>query len=518
MNDKPILGNRAIYIWLVVIGVAALASRSIYILMDAETLVTFLPDDPFYYFQLASNFISGKGSSIDGIHVTNGYHPLWMLVISPFFLLKSVNPILPVKLVLALSSLLSIAIAFTVYKIVETMTENKLLGLLGFIIYLFTRSIMFSDMQAEPSVLSNLLIAGCILIAARTAVSASFDYKYAITFGIVSGLAMLARTDNALFIALFFMLILFWTNGKKRYPLLAISAGIMFLVVLPWLIWNYANFGTIVQTSAYAIPFINRNRIIGDTTDPWTIWRIVYNSVSLAKHVEILFVYFPLKYLLVFVVGSLFGAYIEPAKKRGRGATLILLSTAVVFILYFLHTGVTFYLRDWHCAVFAVVTTLIIIYAVYLYARKPSILRNAVIVIVVLYITLFAVRLPLLLTRPPYGWQVEMYRGAQYINEHPDDKFAVYDGGIVSYFSDGAAFPIDGNINPDAHKAVVERRVYDYMKENGVDYLIGYGDWNSSQYGPYWPDPFDDIFEEVPNDLDVPGVTYQGDYSVYRLK
>jgi hypothetical protein len=111
-----------------------------------------------------------------------------------------------------------------------------------------------------------------------------------------------------------------------------------------------------------------------------------------------------------------------------------------------------------------------------------------------------------------------MYRGAQYINERPDEKFAVYDGGIVNYFSDGAALPIDGNINPDAHLAVVERRMYDYMVESGVDYLIGYGHWNSIQYGPYWPDPFDEIFEEVPNDLDVPDVGFLGKYSVYRLK
>ncbi len=518
MNDTPPPKDRTIYAWLIVIGAIALSLRLIYLLMDAETLVTFLPDDPFYYFQLASNFISGKGSSVDGVHLTNGYHPLWMLVISPFFLLKSIDPIIPVKIVLAFSALLSLAVAFTVFKILETLTENRLIALLGFIVYLFARGIMFSDMLAEPSVLSNLLIALCLLVVARVALSGQFTYKEAIYFGVISGLAMLARTDNALFVMLLFLLVLFWSDTKKRYLLLAISGGAAFLVVLPWLIWSYASFGTIVQTSAYAIPYINKNKIFGDVSDPIKIWRIVYNNVSLSKHIEMLFIYSPLKYLLVFIIGSLFGAYIEPKEKRTRGATLILLSTFVVFVLYFLHTGVTFYLRDWHCAVFAVVTALILAYAVYLYARKPSILRNAIIVIAVLYFAVFAIRFPLLLLRAPYGWQKEMYRGAQYINEHPDEKFAVYDGGIVCYFSDGAAFPIDGNINPDAHRAVVERRVYDYMVENEVDYLIGYGRWNAAQYGPYWPYPFDEIFEEVPNDLDIPGVAYQGEYSVYRLK
>ena len=56
------------------------------------------------------------------------------------------------------------------------------------------------------------------------------------------------------------------------------------------------------------------------------------------------------------------------------------------------------------------------------------------------------------------------------------------------------------------------------MKENGVEYLIGYGNWNDTIYGEYWPEPFDEIFEEIPNDLDDPNVSFAGKYSVYRLK
>jgi hypothetical protein len=37
-------------------------------------------DDAFYYFQIARNIATGHGSSFDGTHLTNGYHPLWMLV------------------------------------------------------------------------------------------------------------------------------------------------------------------------------------------------------------------------------------------------------------------------------------------------------------------------------------------------------------------------------------------------------------------------------------------------------
>lgn len=43
----------------------------------------FLPDDAFYYFQIAQNMAAGLGSTFDGINQTNGYHPLWLLILVP---------------------------------------------------------------------------------------------------------------------------------------------------------------------------------------------------------------------------------------------------------------------------------------------------------------------------------------------------------------------------------------------------------------------------------------------------
>ena len=43
-------------------------------------------DDAFYYFQIAYHLAEGKFSTFDGgITRTNGYHPLWLLLITPFY-------------------------------------------------------------------------------------------------------------------------------------------------------------------------------------------------------------------------------------------------------------------------------------------------------------------------------------------------------------------------------------------------------------------------------------------------
>jgi hypothetical protein len=41
-------------------------------------------DDAYYYFDVASHLVHGRGLSTDGIHTTNGFHPLWMVMLLPF--------------------------------------------------------------------------------------------------------------------------------------------------------------------------------------------------------------------------------------------------------------------------------------------------------------------------------------------------------------------------------------------------------------------------------------------------
>src|SRR5579883_1358590 len=45
-------------------------------------VAAFFEDDFFYYLQIARNFAEHGRSTFDGVTPTNGYHPLWMIVLS----------------------------------------------------------------------------------------------------------------------------------------------------------------------------------------------------------------------------------------------------------------------------------------------------------------------------------------------------------------------------------------------------------------------------------------------------
>ena len=67
----------------VAIRVASLAVGAVWLpifLLWDPLLHVVTVDDAFYYFTIGRNIADGAGSTFDGLHPTNGYHPLWMVV------------------------------------------------------------------------------------------------------------------------------------------------------------------------------------------------------------------------------------------------------------------------------------------------------------------------------------------------------------------------------------------------------------------------------------------------------
>lgn len=56
-----------------------------------RTPVSSTQDDGYYYFQIARNLARGAGSTFDGINPTNGYQPLWLILLVPLFWVTRTN-------------------------------------------------------------------------------------------------------------------------------------------------------------------------------------------------------------------------------------------------------------------------------------------------------------------------------------------------------------------------------------------------------------------------------------------
>ena len=80
----------------------------------------FIRDDAYYYFKVAQNISEGHGSTFDGIHPTNGYHPLWMLICIPIFALARYDLILPLRVLVLVTGVLQIGTALLLYRLLRS--------------------------------------------------------------------------------------------------------------------------------------------------------------------------------------------------------------------------------------------------------------------------------------------------------------------------------------------------------------------------------------------------------------
>jgi hypothetical protein len=73
--------NSPLWKWIVLLMLAVGAAIALFArFRAADAFMVFFDDDYFYYLRVARNIAAGHGSTFDGTHLTNGYHPLWMLV------------------------------------------------------------------------------------------------------------------------------------------------------------------------------------------------------------------------------------------------------------------------------------------------------------------------------------------------------------------------------------------------------------------------------------------------------
>jgi hypothetical protein len=120
----------------------------------------FIRDDAYYYFKVAQNITQGLGSTFDGINITNGYHPLWLLICIPIFYLARFDLILPLRVLLMVIAVFNAATAVLIYRIVSRSLSNAVAMLAagywafnGYIHYAFYRPGLETPLAAFAVVL-----------------------------------------------------------------------------------------------------------------------------------------------------------------------------------------------------------------------------------------------------------------------------------------------------------------------------------------------------------------------------
>jgi hypothetical protein len=243
-------------------------------------LNNFIPDDSFYYHKTALNIAMGHGSTFDGIHRSNGYHPLWLLFEVPIFLLFGGGGEGPFRAILALQALLYGGAASALYSLFNRGTNSVAAAAAAVAWISFTVLSMVNGLETVLYCVLLFVLAGVWLdfcAAERPA------HRQCVLLGLFMGLTFLARTDAAFLAAILSVAVL--ARLRRLARMAAASRIVAYLIPAAtlaggYLLLNVFYFGGLMQVSGAAKGFYSQ-QILADQLHQGSSWASVTLKTAL---------------------------------------------------------------------------------------------------------------------------------------------------------------------------------------------------------------------------------------------
>ncbi|HER43846.1 MAG TPA: hypothetical protein ENO08_05250, partial [Candidatus Eisenbacteria bacterium] len=239
-------GNRSCETVFYAMIALACASLALFLLAaPMERVLTIVPDDASYYFEIADNAASGEGFTFDRLGETNGYQPLWLYLLVPFYRIVPAGPGTMVRVITIFQVLLSGAAGLFLHGLLRR-ASSACAALAG--------GSLFAAFVIAPAVngMESALLVLLLVVLAGRAVRSGFPDRCgageAFRLGLLLGLAVLARLDTAFLCVSTGLLLLAGAAaggaGRRRIALLAATALGASLIILPYLSYNAIRFGS----------------------------------------------------------------------------------------------------------------------------------------------------------------------------------------------------------------------------------------------------------------------------------
>jgi hypothetical protein len=175
-------------------------------------VLPFIPDDAFYYLEIARRIGSGEGSTFDGITRTNGYHPLWLLMLIPLSHWMNVSRELGVRAAMAIGIFLMAAAFLLLLRLAKKLCRST-----ASLAILIPASILFfSSNYGMESPLTNFLFVALFWWESKFPLHVH-GVRTGLATGLVSGLLVLSRLDTAVYVAVMdIILLLHWMRYRTQ--------------------------------------------------------------------------------------------------------------------------------------------------------------------------------------------------------------------------------------------------------------------------------------------------------------
>jgi hypothetical protein len=436
-----------------------------------ELFSTTLFDDTFYYLGIAHHIALGNPPSIDGLTATNGFHPLWMLLLLPGFLLSAPDDLLtPLRVALGLGALFDMVSSLLIWRITGRMGLRqgpRLIGTAMFLLNPFQAANATNGMETSMA-LCLLLALTAHEMGTRSAARLS-DIGEIGGFGLLAGLVILARTDYLIVVACLYASRLIWAYRVRPTLLVRWLAGPSLCIgglLAPWLVYSWLTTGQLMQSSAFALTTVYALTPEAMGMTPSVAVRLGQGLGTTAHALSIIGDFLglrPTERLVLWSMPLLFLA--TPWRRRllSRVAPLAPLLLGLV-LLFVAHTFVRLTFTGWYNVPYVGATALLAAALLDAIAERTRAARAA--------LALGTALLAAFLFNAHDHWLEAVARRETHrhlpVPDPSSRRHGSTDCGRVSYFQVRGVTNLDGMINPRAHRAIAQSRLLDYVREEGL--------------------------------------------------
>ncbi len=465
----PLIVSKLIFIVFATLCAVFIASLW---LMPINKVIYFFSDDAYYYFKVAQNIILGLGSTFDGTNLSNGYHPLWMVVLLPIYALSIDAPEVSLRIILTVQILLAAGTLLLLWRYVNNVLSWRY-ALLSLIVFFFFASpvlLLFNGLESALLIFWVMLL--LYLDQKYDLLDESSSLKIKLFLGFLLAVLMLIRLDSAFFIiALAIVKIVFGRGAgigllTRLLCLIKLywsTMAVFFVLISPYFVWNYLTFGHLspisgTLKSTFPYPILDM-RNFGVHTIPYMLpfilisgWVFVsMSSSSSFLRKEIIAAWeFNTKFKLLFVLWL--GCLIHVLWSKlfmGWGiyqwhfvSYVPLLVLGVVFFLKLLLTKVAPVQRQYEYFLLSLSFVFVITYNGFLSIEKGS----------------------------HHSIRLEAAEWARGVDSK--SAFALSDAGVFAYFNKHSTVNLDGLINAYSYQDdVLYGRLEGYLQNMNVKYV-----------------------------------------------
>ena len=443
-------------------------------------------DDAYYYFTVARNIAQGRGITIDGIHWTSGFQPLWGFLTAAFFLVPSEREAFGLIYLASMACWLGSALLllrFVRRASVAPVDDFTAAAIVAF--FLAERQLSSLYVNGMETALHGLSVLA-LLVAFQAYLQRppqKDDRLAGVRLGLLCGLAMLARNDVVFLCGALLVPLLL----DRRWRDTAITIAVASVLVLPWLAYCQWLLGSPIPQSGIA------------TADS-----VHHNSQPIVTQFSIAIATIPIFFLkmqsvievhtLAFAITGCLAAVSLAAwallpRRLAIGAPVVdhasqrcllaLAAFAVVVLTYYplVSAAAWFYERY-----FAALKLLVLILLALLLARarqraeRPALLAGGVVVAALFS---FATNLVHIGREIGVPWKSHMGQPAlEVLNSplsHDGSTLGMMESGRLGYLFPDRVTNLDGKMNVEALEALRTNRMVDYLKARKFDHILLYG-------------------------------------------